>query len=268
MPLAVEGTGVTLLYGDRIAFRASDVAVPHGATTAVIGPNGSGKSTLLNAIAALTPLADGRLEVLGRSPEASRDQVAYVLQATKVNDRIPVTVREVVAMARYAKRGAFGLLRREDRQIIDEALERLDVASLAGRHLGELSGGERQRVFMAQGLAQGADLLLLDEPLNALDLVSKNLIVGVIADERRRGRTVVMTTHDLAEAAKADHVLLLSGGVVAEGTPDEVLTSGLLAQAYGIAVAEDDSGSPILDDAAHHPVDRHQHFDRTGHAEH
>ncbi len=269
VPLAVRGSAVTLIYGDRVAFRSSDISIPAGRVTAVIGPNGSGKSTLLNAIAGLAPLADGLLEVLGTDPLSARTRTSYVLQATKVNDRLPVTVREVVTMSRYVDRGAFGIIRRPDREIVDEALKRLDVAKLAKRHLGELSGGERQRVFVAQGLAQLADLLLLDEPLNALDLVSRDLIIEAIFEERRRGRTVVATTHDLSEAAKADHVLLLSGGVVAEGAPGEVLTSENLARAYGIEIVEDESGAPLLDDSAHNPVDeRHQHFDRTGRGEH
>ena len=269
LPLAVRGTNVTLIYGDRVAFRASNISIPSEQITAVIGPNGSGKSTLLNAIAGLTPLADGALEVLGTDPLGARSRTAFVLQATKVNDRLPVTVREVVMMSRYVERGAFGFIGNIDREVVDEALERLDVARLARRHLGELSGGERQRVFVAQGLAQQADLLLLDEPLNALDIVSKEIITKTIFDEQRRGRTVIATTHDLGEAAKAGHVLLLSGGVVAEGRPEAVLTSAHLARAYGIEVVENDSGTPILDDSAHNPVDeRHQHFDRTGHAEH
>jgi manganese transport system ATP-binding protein len=180
-----------------------------------------------------------------------------------------VTVREVVMMSRYVELGSFGFIRKSDRAVVDEALERLDVGRLATRHLGELSGGERQRVFVAQGLAQQADLLLLDEPLNALDIVSKDLIVEAVNEEKRRGRTIVATTHDLGEAAKADHVVLLSGGVVAEGSPRETLTSAFLAKAYGIEIVEDESGAPILDDSAHFPVDeRHQHFDRTGHADH
>ncbi len=269
VPIAVRGNGVTLIHGDRVAFRSSDLAVPSGEFTAVIGPNGSGKSTLLNAIAGLIPLADGALEVLGTDPLGARSKTSLVLQATKVNDRLPVTVREVVTMSRYVDKGSFGLIRNSDRDIVDDALERLDVARLASRHLGELSGGERQRVFVAQGLAQRAELLLLDEPLNALDLVSKEVILEVIFEEQRKGRTVIATTHDLGEAARAGHVLLLSGGVVAEGEPSAVLTSQHLARAYGIEVVESEAGVPILDDSAHHPVDeRHQHFDRTGHAEH
>ncbi len=267
MPVAVAGYGVTMIYGDRVAFRASDLSIPEGAITAVIGPNGSGKSTLLNAIAGLTPLADGSLEVLGTDPVGARDRTSYVLQATKVNDRLPVTVREVVTMSRYVDRGAFGFIRKTDRAIVDDAMARLDLIRLSHRHLGELSGGERQRVFVAQGLAQQADLLLLDEPLNALDLVSRDLIIAAIEDEPSRGNTVVATTHSLEEAARADHVLLLSSEVVAEGSPADVLTSANLSKAYGLEIA--DEGTPLVDDSAHFPVDkRHQHFDRTGHAEH
>jgi manganese transport system ATP-binding protein len=150
--------------------------VPAGAVTAVIGPNGSGKSTLLYLLAGLLDPVTAEsagdthpvVEVLGAAPGSRRDQVALVLQTTEVAEHLPWTVQEAVAMGRYAHRGMFALPRRRDRRenrvAVTAAMERMEVADLANRQLDELSGGQRQRVFVAQGLAQQADLLLLDEP--------------------------------------------------------------------------------------------------------
>ena len=250
--IAVEGSDVTLSYGRHPVLRNADFALPAGAVTSLVGPNGAGKSSLLNAIVGLLPILSGSLTVLGRTPTEMRRHIGYVMQSAKVNDQLPVTVREVVTMGRFALRGAFGRLTTDDRRIVDESIDRLELGELTGRHLQELSGGQRQRVFVAQGLAQGGELLLLDEPVTGLDVVSRQRILDVVAEERSAGRTIVMTTHDLAEAADTDHVLLLAGRVVASGTPAEVLTSANLAEAYGGRLLRLADGMVLIDDPHHH----------------
>lgn len=242
--------GVVVAYDGTVAVQESDFVVPSGSVTSVIGPNGSGKSTVLNAIAGLVPPRSGSIEVLGGGPDDRHDRVAYVLQATRMNERLPVTVREVVAMGRYARRGMFHRLSRDDRVAVDETMERLRIAELAHRHLRELSGGQRQRVFVAQGLVQRADLLLLDEPLTGLDIPSHERIDEVIEEERERGATLVMTTHDVAEAGRSDHVLLMGGRVLREGPPDEVLTDEALTEAYGAQLLH--VYEPMVVDDPHH----------------
>ena len=259
---AASGSRAELAYNGHRAVAASDFTIPKGLLTAIIGPNGSGKSTLLNALTGLVKVVGGSVEVFGDSPASTHDRVAYVLQATKVNEVMPVTVGEVVAMGRYGRSGPFGRMRAADRRICEEAMERLDIIDLQARHLTALSGGQRQRVFVAQGLAQQADILLLDEPLTGLDLASRERIVGAVAAELAEGRTVVLTTHDLAEAADADHVILMTGRVAAEGPPGTVLDPDLLSAAYGIALVHLEDGGVVLDDAAHRPDRRHVHFER------
>ena len=265
--IAITARGLQLAHGDRIALAASDLDIPAGTVTAIIGPNGSGKSTLLHAIGGLLEPVGGELGVLVSYPK--HRGTAYVLQSTKVHEEMPITVREVVSMGRYGRLGMFGRFQPEDRDACRSAMERLDVLDLAERHLDELSGGQRQRVFVAQGLAQEADLLLLDEPVTGLDIVSRDRILEAVATERADGVTVILTTHDLSEAASADHVVLLSGRVVASGPPEEVLTAKCLTKAYGINLITTEDGSVVLDDPYHQAVaGRHRHFDRTGHAEH
>ncbi|MFQ5948872.1 MAG: metal ABC transporter ATP-binding protein [Acidimicrobiia bacterium] len=262
--LAARGRAVALAYGERTALAPSDFEVPAGKLTAIIGPNGSGKSTLLNALAGLMDPISGTLEVLGRGSRRPRRRVAYVLQAAKVNEMMPVTVWEVVGMGRYSRLGAFRRFRAADRGAVDEALDTVGIGDLADRHLAGLSAGQRQRVFVAQGLAQDADLLLLDEPLTGLDLVSRGLIGEAVGAELAAGGTVVVTTHDLVEATAADHVLLLAGRVVAEGPAAGVLTPGRLSEAYGVGVVHLEDGTVVLDDSHHRGLGRHIHFERIG----
>ncbi|MBW3658596.1 MAG: metal ABC transporter ATP-binding protein, partial [Actinobacteria bacterium] len=248
---AVHAHDLVVSYDGVVALRAADLTLPRGRTTALIGPNGSGKSTLLNAIAGLAEV-QGVMNVLGRRPRVARRSIAYVLQTTGINERVPLTVREVVTMGRYAELGAVRRLRAEDREIVDDSLERLDITDLAGRHITELSGGQRQRVFVAQGLAQRADLLLLDEPGTGLDFVSEERIADVVQQEVDRGRTVIVSTHDFADAQAADVVVLLAGEVVAVGPPEDILTQELISTAFGGHAHVLDDGTVLIDDPHHH----------------
>jgi manganese transport system ATP-binding protein len=261
VPVAVEASHLTLAHGSHVALADASFTCEAGTTVAIVGPNGSGKSTLLSAVGGLQPVVSGAIRVLGSSPADVRPRVGYVLQAHAVNEHLPATVAEVVTMGRYARRGAFAPLRDDDRRAVTVALERMDIGALRRRHLSELSGGQRQRVFVAQGLAQEADLLLLDEPVTGLDLVSRGLILEAVASEVAAGRTVLLTTHDLSEAQAADEVLLLAGRVVAAGPPATVLTGENLQAAYGGRVIRLDGHTALVDDPHHHA----EGDDHTGH---
>jgi ABC-type Mn2+/Zn2+ transport system ATPase subunit len=250
---AVRLRGATFTYGSHVALTLREVTLPRGAITAVIGPNGSGKSTLLGGISGLVRPAAGSVEVNGDRPRTARSSIAYVLQETALSEAIPITVREVIQMGRYARRGAFRPPRSEDRAAVAAAMDRLGIADLALRHLRELSGGQRQRVYVAQGLSQEADVLLLDEPATGLDLPTQERIGRVMVEERDAGRTVVFTTHDVSAAADADHVVLLARREVACGPPGDVLTTEHLSEAYGGHVHVADGRIVVLADVHEHP---------------
>lgn len=254
---AVLAHDLVLAHGGRAvpALDRASFEIPVGASVSLIGPNGSGKSTLLAALARLVPPRSGRLDVPAHRRRAA---VALVLQTTHVDRSLPMTSRETVTMARYARRGAFGRLRRDDRAAVDAALDRVGMADVAGRQLNELSGGQRQRVLVAQGLAQGAELLLLDEPITGLDVLSRELIVGAIVAEQAVGRTVIVSTHDLADARRADLVILLANRVVAFGPPEQVLTDEALGAAYGGRVLRLPDGAVMVDDPHHHAEHPHE----------
>ncbi|MBN1173089.1 MAG: metal ABC transporter ATP-binding protein [Micromonosporaceae bacterium] len=250
-----EASDLVLRYGRHEALSASSFTLPARGLTAVIGPNGSGKSTILHAIAGLILPAAGTLTVLGTRPVQARRKISFVLQSTTAPVGTPITVAETVAMARYSSRGILGRMRPVDRERVRCAMEQLEIVDLARRQLTELSGGQRQRVYVAQGIAQSHEVLLLDEPLTGLDLVSARTIDRIMHAERDCGRSVVLTTHDLDEAWAADHVVLMNGTVVAAGPPDEVLTRKNLETAYGLGALHqppDGEGPRVfIDDPAH-----------------
>jgi ABC-type Mn2+/Zn2+ transport system ATPase subunit len=249
----VERDSVTVLTIDRLQIAPG--------LTAVVGPNGSGKSTLLHVIAGLLSPVAGTVEV--------HDRFAYVVQTPPSTAHLLVTVREVVTLGRAALRGPVRRMGHTDRSSVDAAMSRLQVAELERRHLADLSGGQRQRVFVAQGLVQEAPLLLLDEPTAGLDLTSVGLVADVIADERAAGRAIVVATHDLAEASRADTVVLLDGFVIAAGPPAEVLTADNLRIAYGSRVLDLGGRRVAIDDGVHHGEHDHDHHPgRSGVDEH
>jgi ABC-type Mn2+/Zn2+ transport system ATPase subunit len=229
-----------------------------------VGANGSGKTTLLSLLAGLVEPDDGTVDVTGR--------VAMVTQHRHHHRWMPLSVDEVLRIGRYRRRGLVGRLRGDDRRAIAAAAELLEVDALRHRAFGELSGGQQQRVLVAQAVASEPDLLLLDEPVTGLDLPSQLRILEVIDRHARTGGAVVFSTHHLAEARRADRVMLLAGCVLADGPPSEVLVPTLLAEAFGGRMIRDDGTSIVVDDhghdhgephapelVPHHGVHRHEH---------
>ncbi|MEX2505291.1 MAG: metal ABC transporter ATP-binding protein [Egicoccus sp.] len=256
---AVVFEGLEVRYGTHTAVASVDLQFPAAQVVTIIGPNGSGKSTLLGTISGLVRPSRGRVEVLGRSPRSARRQVAHVLQTTVANEAVPLTVRETVRMGCYGRVGPLRPLAADDRAAVTDAVDRLRIGDLLDRQLLELSGGQRQRVYVAQALAQRADVLLLDEPITGLDMVTQETIGEVIEAERARGATVVLTTHDVGTAQLADMTVLMATRVVAAGPPGQVLTPEHLAEAYGGHVHVLDDGTVVLDESHHHD---HRHHDQ------
>ena len=246
MSTAVTISDVHVDYGHVHAVGDLSLKIPSGASVAVIGPNGSGKSTLLKVIAGIIEPNSGSMDTHG-SP------TAIVLQSTDVDASVPITVRDVVAMSRYPRVGLLGRFSAADKAAIDNAIERLEIADLADRQIHHLSGGQRQRAFVAQGLAQEAPILLLDEPLNGLDVRSRSIIDRVLDDEHAAGRTVITTTHNFEDAARCDLVLLLATRFVAFGAPDDVFTEDHLRTAFGGRFVR--AGNTLIIDDPHHDHD-------------
>lgn len=226
----------------RDAVASVSLDVKGGATTAILGPNGSGKSTLLRLMLGLRRPSSGTVEFGGRFIESwpRRDlalEVGVVPQDEEIN--FPLTVRDLVAMGRYPHLGAMRPERRTDREAIESAMHRCDVASLSSRLVQELSGGERQRVRLARALAQEPRVLALDEPTRALDMRHEMEILELLRDYVADGGTAVVVTHNINLAARyADELVLMSEGrLVASGAPSDVLTRERIEHVYRWDVA-------------------------------
>ena len=229
----LELVGVSVAYDGTPALRDVSLRVQRGEQTAVVGPNGAGKSTLFNVVTGILKPQQGNVRIYGSGPRG-HICVGYVPQRNRIDWRFPVTVADVVMMGRVGKIGLLRRPGREDWRQVAAALDQVDMTGLAQRQIGELSGGQQQRVFLARTLAQGAELLLLDEPLAGLDMPSQEAILRIMATLRDRGITVLVATHDLNQAAERfDRMVLLNGSVIAHGPPAEVLSAANLARAYG-----------------------------------
>ncbi|BAH50516.1 zinc ABC transporter ATP-binding protein AztA [Rhodococcus opacus] len=197
---------IAVRYGSTRALDGVSVCLTPGTVTAVVGHNGSGKSTLLQCLAGIARVTSGRIDGTGGL------RTAYVPQRNAVSEQLPLTVREVVAMGAWQRRGLWRRLTPGDRDAVDGALNRLGLADLGARRIGALSGGQRQRALLAQALVQRGDLLLLDEPTTGLDAHARTVIGDVVAEEAARGATVVVATHVSRDADRADQVLALAAG--------------------------------------------------------
>ncbi len=196
-----------------LALQEIDLSVPAGVRVALVGPNGSGKSTLLKAVAGLLPVRSGEIRVYGNAVGACHHGVAYLPQRGEVDWRFPISVRRLVMSGRYVHLGWLTRPGRKDGKIVADVLERLGLAPLAERQVGQLSGGQQQRALLARALVQEGDLLLLDEPLNAVDAATRETVSEVLAGLRSRGATVVVATHDLASLeSEFDGALYLRDG--------------------------------------------------------
>lgn len=201
--LATDRLSVCYPGTDRLALRGVSVRAERGSRVALVGPNGAGKSTLLKAVAGLLPVAEGGVRIYGNAVGACHHRVAYLPQRGDIDWTFPVPVSRFVLTGRYVHLGWFRRPGACDREVVAAVLARLGLGALADRPIGRLSGGQQQRALLARALAQGADLLLLDEPLNAVDAETRDVIYAVLAELKAEGKTLVVATHDLGRLADA-----------------------------------------------------------------
>ncbi|MCW4354483.1 ABC transporter ATP-binding protein [Hoyosella sp. YIM 151337] len=251
----LRADNVTLSYGDRIVIEDLSLDIPTGGITTIIGPNGCGKSTLLRALGRLlkpragTVTLDGKLITSMRTKEVAR-VLGMLPQAPIAPEGL--TVADLVSRGRHPHQSWVRQWSSDDEKEVSAALELTGISDLADRPINELSGGQRQRVWISMALAQGTDILLLDEPTTYLDL-SHAIDVLDLIDQLHdgMGRTVVMVLHDLNLAVRySDHLVVMKDGrIIAQGRPRDVITAQLLATAFGLrATVIDDpaSDAPLI----------------------
>jgi manganese/iron transport system ATP-binding protein len=237
MTLRVEGVAVDL--AGRRVLRDVDICVDPSEQVGLIGPNGAGKTTLLRSLLGLLPLSAGRITIDGRTAAEARGTIGYVPQRHEFVWDYPVDVRTAVRTGLIHRIGWLRWPGKPHHDAVAEALQRVDLADLATRPIGELSGGQRQRVLVARALALRPRLLLLDEPFTGLDVPTQEILTRLFRDLTSEGTAILMTTHDLPAAADTcGRLCLLNETVVADGPPDELRDPAVWLQAFGVARSE------------------------------
>ena len=229
----IEVDHLTVSYHARPALLDVTVRIEPDQLVGIIGPNGAGKSTLIKSILGFIKPDVGTVRINGKDARNAKGEVAYVPQRGAVDWDFPVTVREVALMGRYQQIPWYSSPGRKDREAAIQALEMVRMADFADRQIGELSGGQQQRVFMARALAQGSDILLLDEPFAGVDAATERAILDVLERAKNAGKTLVVVHHDLSTAAEYfDKLMLIKQRMYAYGPPRLVLNEELLSKVY------------------------------------
>jgi len=229
----LEVQNLSVNYRGVAALDDISLSVGAGELVGLIGPNGAGKSTLIQALLGLVP-SRGQVLFHGVPLRRRRRSVAYVPQRSRIDWDYPITAGQVAMMAQSALAGWFRRPSQRAKQRVTVALERVDMLHLCDRPIGQLSGGQQQRVFLARALAQGADLLLLDEPFTGIDKKTEALMLGIFAELQAEGKTLVVCSHEWGDALhRYDRLLLLNRRLLADDTPTAVMTFDNIQRAYG-----------------------------------
>jgi ABC-type Mn2+/Zn2+ transport system ATPase subunit len=233
--IAIALENVNVRYGNNVALENASIKIPYHSFTGVIGMNGAGKSTLFKAIMGLVSPQTGTITICGDDPKTAQrhGHVAYVPQSELVDWDFPVSVHEVVMMGRIGTQNIFKSPTKEDHAAVQSGLERVNMTAFKDRQIGELSGGQKKRVFVARALAQGADILLLDEPFAGLDVTTEKSLIALLLTLQESGKTIILATHDLLSLPDVcDHVALVKSTIVGFGPTKEVFTRALVEKTF------------------------------------
>ena len=232
--------GLSIGYVDRLIVEDLNLSIPQGKITALVGANGSGKSTILKTMARIMKPRNGTVFLDGKSIHSqSTKDIAKELAILPQNPVAPdgLTVFELISYGRFPHQKGFGSLTKEDKKYIEWALQVTGMIDFYDRPVDQLSGGQRQRTWIAMALAQGTDMLFLDEPTTYLDMAHQLEVLKLLEHlNEEEKRTIVMVVHDLNHATRfAQHMVAIkTGRVVCEGSPAEVMTSEVLREVFGI----------------------------------
>ncbi len=230
----IDIQNLTVSYHRKPAIRSINLKLSERGIIGIIGPNGAGKSTLLKAILGLVPVDNGTIRVFGEPVFKVRNKISYVPQKEIIDWDFPVTVYDVVMMGRYAHLGVIERPGPSDRDIVDVAIDKVGMNEYKNQQIGNLSGGQQQRVFLARALAQGSDILLLDEPFVGVDASTERAIIDLMHSLNDEGKLVVVVNHDLGKVQEYFHYLIMiNQRLIAYGPTREVFKPDLLSKTYG-----------------------------------
>lgn len=250
---SISVESVTVRYSNgHTAIRDVSFTLQGSTTCALVGVNGSGKSTLFKSLMGQIKPKSGSIRLCGLPvPQAlKRNLVAYVPQSEEVDWQFPVSVYDVVMQGRYGYLNFLRLPKAEDKRKVQEAMERVGIAHLAQRQIGELSGGQKKRVFLARALAQQSKIILLDEPFTGVDVKTEDAIVDLLGQLRAQGHLILVSTHNLGMVPDfCDQVVMINRTVLAAGRTEHTFNQHNLELAFGGVLRHFRlSGSDLHDD--------------------
>jgi len=242
-----EGTAIVFEHasarlGGRTIWSDLSLSVARGEFVAILGPNGAGKSTLIKVVLGLLPLADGRAAVLGRPPGAANDRIGYLPQRRSFDAGTRIRGVDIVKLGLDGARWGIPLpglpSRAREAARVAEVLELVDASGYARKPIGELSGGEQQRLLIAQALVRRPELLLLDEPLDSLDLPNQAAVATLVRRIcQEENVAVLLVAHDINPILSyLDRVVYIAAGAAVEGRPEQVISSETLSRLYGALI--------------------------------
>jgi zinc/manganese transport system ATP-binding protein len=264
---AVELQNASAQVGGSLVWSDATLVIDPGELVAVLGPNGAGKSTLLRILLGLLPPSGGSVSVLGGPPGERSGAIGYLPQRHTFDASTRIRGVDLVRLGLDGARWGLPLRgRRATRERIDDVLALVGAGAYARRPIGELSGGEQQRILIAQALVARPQLLLLDEPLDSLDLPNQTAVAALLARIcRAEGVAILLVAHDVNPLLRdLDRVVYIAGGRIVAGKPAEVITSETLSALYGVPVEvlRTAAGRLVVvgtPDAPAHHSDRHGH---------
>lgn len=234
LDMAIHIEDLTVAYKTEPALWDLDMEVPKGVLLAIIGPNGAGKTTLLKSTLGLVKPSAGQIYIFGKPADCQKKLIAYVPQKSSVDWDFPVSVFDTVLMGTYPAVGWVLRPRKSHKQKAQDALKKVGLWNLKNRQISELSGGQQQRVFLARALVQEADIYLMDEPFQGVDIATEKMIVEILRALRDNGKTVAVVHHDLQTVKEYfDWAMMVNVRRIALGPVDEVFTEENLRLAYG-----------------------------------
>ncbi len=237
MAPSIEVENITVSYANGVtAVREASFRLGASTICALVGVNGSGKSTLFKTLMGFLTPAAGTVSICGMPVKAAlkKGLVAYVPQSEDVDWNFPVLVEDVVMMGRYGHMNFLRIPAKTDRAAVDHALDRVGMSDFRKRQIGELSGGQKKRVFLARALAQGSEIILLDEPFTGVDVKTESAIIDLLRAMRDDGRLMFVSTHNLGSVPDfCDQVVLFNKTVLAYGPTARTFTEANLSEAFG-----------------------------------
>ncbi|MFD2830730.1 metal ABC transporter ATP-binding protein [Corticicoccus populi] len=224
---------LSIAYDEKPVVWHANMSLKPNSRTAIVGPNGAGKSTLIKGIMGLIKPISGEINIEDKPLKDALKNVAYVPQKGEVNWDFPATVLDVVLMGRYVHKGWFKRTNKKDTEIAMDALKIMKMEAFKDRQISELSGGQRQRVFLARAICHDADIYIMDEPLQGIDITTEKLIIDTMKNLQKEGKTFLVVHHNLDTVEDYfDHVIIVNKTILSSGTIEDVWNQENINQAY------------------------------------